>query len=567
MNSLSSAKLQELVIAARLRIAQTAKLKLELKTESGVLKTESGIKFSNELISSPSPAWVWNEQQKEAIELALGGKDFCLIGAAGTGKTAVTKEISRRIIQQFPNKTIQKSTKHLEYGAPGVIGVSFTRRAVRNLRHALIEISGNCLTIHKLIEFQPVRYEMETDNGPKKTVRFEPARNRFNPLCNGIVTIMVDESSMVSSDLFDQLLDALPSGTKTRFIFIGDLHQLPPVYGRAILGYKLTSLPVVELTHVYRQALQSPIIRLAHKIKNGEQIPLTEKFFEDELPHGQVLYRPWKKKLSLDDALHTAQAFCREQIDLDVFNPETDVILCPYNKNFGTLELNKAIAQHFGAKRDAIVFEIISGYLTFYFAVGDRVLYDKEDAEIVKIVRNGQYVGKAFQSESTTLDRWGTEQDRSKLGIHIGTDFNMDTFLKASIAIDEDKKNESSHIITLRYLDDDKEVEIKNVGDVSNLLFSYALTIHKAQGSEWDKVYLLLSHLHNKMLSRELLYTAVTRAKKELYIICEPDRGTIPGSLTFGASRARIKGDTLKEKIAFFKQLMDEKQLFEEVEE
>jgi exodeoxyribonuclease V alpha subunit len=79
------------------------------------------------------------------------------------------------------------------------------------------------------------------------------------------------------------------------------------------------------------------------------------------------------------------------------------------------------------------------------------------------------------------------------------------------------------------------------------MFHGYAITVHKAQGSEWKKVFLILHQSHNIMLQRELLYTAVTRAKENLYVICEPEHFTI------GVERQRIKGNTLFEKAEYFK--------------
>ena len=80
---------------------------------------------------------------------------------------------------------------------------------------------------------------------------------------------------------------------------------------------------------------------------------------------------------------------------------------------------------------------------------------------------------------------------------------------------------------------------------------AYALTVHKSQGSEWKKVFVILHQSHNTMIQRELLYTACTRAREELYVICEPD------SFVKGVNGQRIKGNTLAEKSAFFKGKLD----------
>ena len=88
---------------------------------------------------------------------------------------------------------------------------------------------------------------------------------------------------------------------------------------------------------------------------------------------------------------------------------------------------------------------------------------------------------------------------------------------------------------------------VTKASEVNALLLAYALTVHKAQGSEWRKVFFCLHQSHATMMQRELLYTGVTRAREELYVICEPE------TFTKGILAQKIKGDTLKEKAQFFK--------------
>ena len=82
---------------------------------------------------------------------------------------------------------------------------------------------------------------------------------------------------------------------------------------------------------------------------------------------------------------------------------------------------------------------------------------------------------------------------------------------------------------------------------MNSIVMAYALTVHKSQGSEWRKVFFILHQSHNTMIQRELMYTACTRAREELYVICEPD------SFEKGITGQRIRGNTLTEKAQFFK--------------
>jgi exodeoxyribonuclease V alpha subunit len=111
----------------------------------------------------------------------------------------------------------------------------------------------------------------------------------------------------------------------------------------------------------------------------------------------------------------------------------------------------------------------------------------------------------------------------------------------------EERVNVASHTITVRLLNSEEEVSLQTASEINSLLLGYALTVHKSQGSEWRRVFLALHQSHATMCSRELLYTAVTRAKEELYIVCEKE------TFVNGIKSQRIKGNTLAEKAEFFK--------------
>lgn len=500
----------------------------------------------------------YNERQLEFVDLGGSGQSAVLIGAAGTGKTTCQKGVMKKLIASGRAGVLQADGhKYLQSETPGIVVVSFTRRAVSNIRRNVSEdMKSNCLTIHALLEYEPVYYDIldEATGDMKKTMRFEPTRHAMRPLPSSIKTCVIEEGSMVSIELYKELSDALPSNCQ--YIFLGDIQQLPPVFGSAILGYKMLELPVVELTEVYRQALESSIIRLAHRILSGVPIPAEE--YPEWKVDKQLTIHPWKKKLAADTALLTIAKFLTIAIENGLYIPEDDMVLLPFNKGCGTIELNKHIAQHMARKRKVPVFEIIAGFKKEYLSVGDKVLYDKEDAIITEIVVNPAYGGAKPQPEGLWLDYWGYNSgDENGIQIeHTIEGDNKDT--KGEIDIDfmlaqsiasagEDRVRQASHIITVRIQETDREIKLDSAGDINALLLSFALTVHKSQGSEFRKVFLMLHQSHATMLSRELLYTAVTRAKEELYIICEPE------SMAKGILSQRIKGNSLAEKAEWFK--------------
>lgn len=552
-----AARLQELIARAKSNIAKANSIEAEASA-AGIRGTTSQFQQaanSDASPNSPQPSTCYhtklgqshNSQQCEAISRAIAGESFCLVGAAGTGKTTTVQTLIRELIQTGRIPLLDEPTKALAVGTAGIVVCSFTRVAVANIAKGLD--FSNCTTIHNLLEYAPVYYEVEDANGnARQTMRFEPQRTAMMPLPASVRCIIIEEASMVGTELFQLLLDALPNPKHTQFIFLGDLNQLPPIYDFPILAEKLQVLPVIELTEVYRQALESPILALAHKIKRGETTagPKLKELSEDKsaTKNGKLTVQPWKKKLDSFDALHVAAAFLCNEIDAMRYRPAEDIILCPFNKHFGTIELNKHIANHIARSTKATVHEVIAGFEKHYLAEGDAVMVDKLFGTITKIAKNSRYVGKAYLPASTTLDRWGHDSQH-QTATALESDVDIDAKLLNLMEVaDEDRKAIASHQITVTLRDTGAEVILETAGEINKLLLGYALTVYKAQGSEWRKVYFLLHTSHNVALCRELLYTGITRASQELHLICEADH------LLKGVLTQRIVGDTLAEKIA-----------------
>lgn len=519
----------------------------------------------------------WNAEQRQAIDYAQNGREFCLIGAAGTGKTTTTKQIVRELIAaNIP--LVKNGTRYLRTGLPGIVLVSFTNRAVRNLAKALHdvpELLPHCLTIHKLLEYGPEYYEeLDVDTGVyRKKMRFTPARGAMNPIMD-VRLCIVDESSMVDTALFAKLRDALPNA---KFLFLGDLNQLPPVFGDATLGFKLAEIPVVELTRVYRQAMESPIIGFQHNfVLKG--FPCSDNDLEKITAEAKGLsFRRIKKNLidgkrSPEDRAMANEQMCavfgkyfEAEFDAGRYVPGEDIILMPFNKAFGTIEMNRHIAQFVGAKSSAVVHEIISGMETHYFAEGDYVVFDKQEWLITSIETNPKYFGKKQpQVASPNLDRWGAlhggkslAQELEALG-QTTSSSRLESMLDAvGSGIDaEDIERAASHIIHLRNASDpDHTRELETTGELNALSFGYAITIHKSQGSEWRKVFLFMCKQHAVMLSRELLYTGMTRAREELVVFYDGSTavGKKDNTIARAIKKQDIPGKTWRDKLPYFR--------------
>lgn len=525
---------------------------------------------------------IYTDEQVSAQDEVEAGRNVVIIGKAGSGKTSTMRGAMKKLMASGRVGSMKTTTKWLTAGSPGCAVVSYTRKAVNNIRHAMPEeLKANTITLHKLLEFKPCYYEvLDEETGKlRKTMRFEPSRNANNPLPDSLKCVAFEESSMIGIDLHKQWLDAMPH--EHQAIYLGDIQQLPPVFGSAILGYKMLELKVVQLTKVHRQAMESPILAFALSLLDGDskvydskverfkqyhpvfqkevdriRVPSLDKFARGD----ELVIQVWQKKLKEDTALYTTVQQFGMWEQAGYYNPEDDIILLPFNKSFGTIELNKGIAQHLGRKRGAVVHEVIAGFNKYYLAVGDRVLYDKEDAFIIDIVRNDEYIGKRPQTASRLLDRWGHLRTEEATAEMLATEkaeqaeeadgFDLAAIEKfMSVAADqiEERTAAASHIITLRVPTSDQDVEINKAAEVNALLGGYAITVHKSQGSEWDKVFFIMHQSHAVMNQRELLYTACTRAAKKLHIICEPD------TFERGVRSQAIKGNTLEEKAEYFK--------------
>lgn len=518
----------------------------------------------------------FNAEQSEAIRRVAAGESICMIGAAGTGKTTTTHGMAHYLMEKGLG-SIGNSTKYLAHDAPGVVILSFTRRAVANIKRQMPEdLKGNTLTFHKILEYAPVIYE-EYDPEKGKIVkkrRFEPRRNRTNPLPAGIKVVIVEETSMLEIPLFMNFMDALPYPDRVQWIFLGDINQLPPVFGRSVFGFKLLELPVVELKQIYRQALESPGLRLAHAIKNGTIIPSEMEKNRHVVPAewhhpGKLTIRYWQRDISEDEALLTAYGFLKKGIQDGYYDPQQDMVLVPFNKKFGSIELGNYLANYLGKERGAIVHEIIAGFNKHYLAVGDKMMYDKEDCIIENITINESYMGADFQIASEHMDRWGVvdaPSDHKPEIVHTGpTDVTDIDFLLQQADIN-DRVHAASHRITLRMLgmandeDDERTVTIDTAADINKLISGHVMTVHKSQGCEWRRVFIFFHRSHNIMASREILYTACTRFREELVMIIEPDRGTPntksykPGTLHKGILTQHIPGNNLHEKLSHFQE-------------
>ena len=494
---------------------------------------------------------VLNERQAMAPKLAAEGQSFVLTGAAGTGKTTAQAAVVESL-----DKSGAFGVHDFKYigEAPSIALIAFTKVAVRNIQkalrknHTIARYAHHCMTLHALLEFQPVMEERMDDEGETKVVRiFRPQRTASNPL--KLTHLIVEEASMLGTDLWALLMDALPEGVQ--IIFLGDINQLKPVFGDPILAYALKQLPVIELVEVYRNA--GPIILEAHKVLKGLPFGNTEG--------GEVSILSGKSKFKVTQAAmgRAMGAAFQKLYEAGEYDPDLDIILCPWNKReMGTMAINEGLATYLGNKRGALVQEVRAGFNRWWLAEGDKLLVDKRQGYIVNIQTNPKYVGQTCMPAGS-YTRSGipilSDGSQGKADDGAGWDEMADysNFSLSDIDNEEDSsRRASSHIVTVRFNDQEEDDftihEVSTSGEFSPAVFQfgYALTVHKSQGSEWRNVYLMAHYDHMGFLCRELIYTALTRAAESFTFFGKEDL------LAKAVSKVSIKGDTLADKIEYF---------------
>jgi ABC-type oligopeptide transport system ATPase subunit len=501
-----------------------------------------------------------NKEQSMGIDLfGLKGQSGCLIGPAGTGKTTTMRAILRAAILsgRVPILSEGLAHKYLRGGLPGIYGGSFTRIATRNLRNNCPpDIQANIHTIHRLLEFEPEMFGVTDEKtGKEKQVRlFKPTRNKFRTLPRELVMYIIDETSMVGMRLHSQFIEAIHPDVKPQILYIGDIAQIPPVMDDAILGYKmlefLASGHLVELREVYRHA--GAIVNLANHIRVGNTIPdnrliipylgnlrkvprkLVDEHIEKwnkEEDGSKVTIHLWKNRLENETGQIRAlknlgvyekrlvkdadtgevtekeeKGFFIRELDAGNYNPMTDMILIPYNKAVGSIELNKYIANYIAKRDKQVVHEVVAGYNKHYFAIGDKIFHEREEAVIVDIKINGLYTGRPYQEASEFLDRWGHNSAGQAKQVEGQPIDDVEMLLNIDIGNeDEERKNQASHVLHVKKivdLDDPKIVPdtISTAAEINGIIMGYVLTIHKSQGSQWPKVYCVFHNSHNRNL-------------------------------------------------------------------
>lgn len=297
--------------------------------------------------------------------------------------------------------------------------------------------------------------------------------NNKEPLDADVV--IVDEFSMVDIFLFRTLLTRIAKGTK--LVMVGDKDQLPSVGAGNVLSDLIScgAIPAVSLTHIYRQSLQSLIVTNAHAINRGEMPVLSVRdkdFF-------------FMKANTPEEIATLATSVAAERIPkyLQV-SPDRVQVLCPLKMgNAGVVNLNRQLQNKLNPSRtDKIETE------DYEFAVGDKVMHTQNNYELEWKMPVGY---KVIEGKGV---------------------FNGDIGTVSEI-------NKSARTLTVTF--EDGRRAVYGGEDIGELMLAYAITVHKSQGSEFDAIIMPIVSGSPMIMTRNLLYTAITRAKRTVVLIGE----------------------------------------------
>lgn len=354
--------------------------------------------------------------QQSALALALDEPIAIVTGGPGTGKTTILKEALARLTTR---------AQRVALAAP-------TGKAAKRIQ----ETTGReAKTLHRLLGYSP-------DAGGFY-------HTRSNPL--PFDTVIVDESSMIDTELFAHLLDAINPLT-TRLVLVGDANQLPSVGPGAILADLVRSdlVPVARLTQVHRSAAESWICHNAPRVLEGLDVDTSK--------------RPDFELVDVDDAANVPK-FVGDALEA---NPDAQILVPQKTGKAGAEAINVAMQARFNPLRPD---ELAWGKAPHELRPRDRVIH----------VRNNYDLG-VFNGECGTV-----------------------------AAIEPAR-------MLVEFPDRNAPVEYSRTA-AFDLRLAYALTIHKSQGSEWSTAIVVVHNTHTFMLTRQLLYTAITRAKERVVVV------------------------------------------------
>lgn len=396
-----------------------------------------------------------SDKQKNALKMVNDNNVTIITGGPGTGKTTIIKNV----IDIYEEKG-----KKVILAAP-------TGRAAKRMT----ETTGKeASTLHRLLEIGKI----DDDNLFKNNDNYQGA-----PIDADIV--IVDEVSMMDMFIMNYLLKCIYQGTK--LVLVGDVDQLASVGPGSVLKDLIVSNQVatVSLDKIFRQAAKSKIILNAHKVNNGEMF-LSKEELEEDTKEDFFFIKENLQERMLAQVVSLCTGRLEKYGNYDFF--QNIQVLSPTKKGLlGTKELNRILQEQLNPNIMNLPEKASMGAI---FRKGDRVMQIKNNYDIY------------WEKEGTGSGISNKEIGNGVFNGEIGT----------VIQIDEKEKQ-----VEIQF--DDNKIARYEFTELDQIEHSYAITIHKAQGSEFDVVIMAIPQTAPMLLTRNLLYTGITRAKKLLVVI------------------------------------------------
>lgn len=418
-----------------------------------------------------------SDKQKEALKLVNENNVTIITGGPGTGKTTIIKNII---------DIYEENGKKVILAAP-------TGRAAKRMT----ETTGKeASTLHRLLEIGKI----DEDS------LFRSNTYQGAPIDADV--IIVDEVSMMDMFIMNYLLKCVYQGTK--LVLVGDVDQLASVGPGSVLKDLINSEQVVtiRLDKIFRQAAKSKIILNAHRVNKGESFLKKEDIEEGTEDDFFFIKENYQEKM-LAQVVSLCTGRLEKYGNYDFF--QNIQVLSPTKKGMlGTKELNKILQEQLNPNINKLPEKSNQGAV---FRRGDRVMQIKNNYDL-------------YWEREGTGKKGGLKNKELGSGVfngEIGTVINVD---------------EKERQIEIQF--DDEKVAWYDFTDLDQIEHSYAITIHKAQGSEFDVVIMVIPQTSPMLLTRNLLYTGITRARKLLIII--GSEKTVDFMIQNVDSRKRITG-------------------------
>ena len=415
-------------------------------------------RLSKEIKEIEKKTEIFLSEKQKEAIEAVNDNNVCII-TGGPGTGKTT--IIKTIIELY-----KKHKKKAVLCAP-------TGRAAKRMTETTGE---EAKTLHRLLEIGKIE-----DEGCIPNVNFDIA-----PLDADVV--IIDEMSMVDVFLMNYLVKALYQGTK--LILVGDVDQLPSVGPGNVLQDLINSkqITTITLNKIFRQAAKSKIILNSHRINNGE-IFIKKDESDEELNEDFFFIKETNQEKILEQVISLCSGRLKKMGDYDFF--KNIQVITPTKKGLlGTKDLNRALQEKLNPASENKSEKNVLGTI---FRVGDRIMQVKNNYDIY------------WEKKSKYTDKGISENGTGVFNGELGTIEKIDDLEKQiKVKFDDDK------IVWYQY------------AELDQLEHAYAITVHKAQGSEFDVVIIPISPSAPMLLTRNLLYTGMTRAKKMLIIVGYP---------------------------------------------